>query len=404
MRRISIVLCILLFASVITGCIPKTQPVLVTPQQAPAAPVSSEVDTTAKKLLEEYFSALFSINSADEYTENSRTGIIPDSIKKFIAEKTIREGNGNPEIGIHLPRFISINGMTIIDYDLVLLGEEAKPDITLGFVAKNGENLLYFCKIVTKVKVVPNEVFESSYTLQEDNTYRKKKDVSQADVDGMRVEVRYDVELENNNGVMKVLRAIESNIKPGLKNRMFILNNDNINRLPYMDLTLSSDGISYVNPQDGQKYDAERAVIVTFFENLTQLDRERMNLLSHKWKQGLTAVKDYWVSLGITKNKEGSADIITMTEDFGLNYSYEALPLRFNMEEIKGVQNFVITPHPAYSDKIKWYFVDFDASVQRTNGITDENYIYHYDYLVTLSTDKGIIIDKIKLNEYYVVK
>ena len=31
-------------------------------------------------------------------------------------------------------------------------------------------------------------------------------------------------------------------------------------------------------------------------------------------------------------------------------------------------ENFV-TPHPAYSENIKWYLVNFDATVQRTNGM-----------------------------------
>lgn len=405
MKRITSILYIIFFIVALAGCSEGVQPVMEnTPQPVPASAINAELDNSAKKLLEEFFTALFSIKSADEYTENSRSGRIPDNIKSFIAEKTIKEGDGNPEIGLHLPRFISLNGMTIIDYDLVLLGEEARPDITSGFVAKNGENILYFCKIVARVKVVPDEVFEFSYTLREDNTYKKNKDIPQEEIDGMRVELRYDVELENNNGELKILRVIESNFKPGLKNRMFILNNDNITRLPYLDLARTPDGTAYVNPQDGQKYESEKSVIINLFENLSILDRERMNLLSYKWNQGMKEVKDYWVSLGITKNKEETADIIKITEDFSTNYSYEALPLRFNMEKIKGMQNFIVTPHPAYSEKIKWYFVDFDASVQRMNGITDEDYLYHYDYLVTLKNDKGvIIIDKIKLNEYYVV-
>lgn len=406
MKKTFLILYIILVIATLVSCSKGNQPVIEnTPQPVPASAVSVELDNSAKKLLDEFFTALFSIKSADEYTENSRSGRIPDNIKSFISEKSIREGEGNPEIGIHLPRFISINGMTIIDYDIILLGEEARPDITSGFVAKDGENLLYFCKIVTRVKVVPNEVFEAAYSLQNDNTYKKQRDILQEEVDGMRIELHYDVELENNNGELKVSRAIESNFKPGLKNRMFILNNDNITRLPYLDLTRTPDGTAYINPQDGEKYEAEKAVIITLFENLAQLDRERMNLLSYKWKQGMNEVKDYWISLGITKNKEGTADIITLTENFNTNYSYDALPLRFNMEKIKGMSNFVVTPHPAYSEKIKWYFVDFDASVQRINGITDEDYLYHYDYLVTLSNNKGtIIIDKIKLNEYYTVQ
>ena len=68
------------------------------------------------------------------------------------------------------------------------------------------------------------------------------------------------------------------------------------------------------------------------------------------------------------------------------------------------MKNFVITPHPAYSENIKWYLVNFDATVQRTNGITDEDFEYRYDYLVALSSEEGtLIVQKIKLNEYYTI-
>ena len=107
------------------------------------------------------------------YTENTRSGLIPDSVKQYIASQTIQEGDGNPEIPIHLPRYISLNGMTIISYDVVRLGEKAVPDISAKYIGKNGDNLLYFCKIIAKVKAVPDEIFLQSYVLQEDNTYEK---------------------------------------------------------------------------------------------------------------------------------------------------------------------------------------------------------------------------------------
>lgn len=366
--------------------------------------ISPNLESAAKDLLTQYFSILFNAPSVDVYTQNSRTGKIPDAILEFISEQTIREGNENPEIGIHLPRHISINGMSIIGYEVVLLGEEAVPDVRIGYVGKNGENLLFFCKIIAKAKVVPDDVFLACYEQQDDNSFIRKKDVPTSEIDGMRVEIRYDVELENKDGALKIVRAIESNIKPGLKNRLFILNNDSITRLSYLDLSLTDNGSGYKYPADGELYEREKAVIESFFTKLPVLDRERMNLLSHKWGQGLNAVKDYWDALGITKNDEGSAELINLNESFSENFPYESLPLRFDMEKVKSIQNIAVRPHPAYSDKIRWYFVNFDATVQRTNGITDEDFLYRYDYLVKLTnSEEKVIIDKIKLNEYYYV-
>ena len=57
-----------------------------------------------------------------------------------------------------------------------------------------------------------------------------------------------------------------------MKNRLFILNNDNITRLPYLDLEKTADG-AYRNPADGEIYESEKAVITEFFEKFTLLDR-----------------------------------------------------------------------------------------------------------------------------------
>lgn len=369
--------------------------------------ISKEQDTEIKKLLNDYFSALFSAQSVDLYTEKTVKGIIPDEIKDFIASKTITEGDGNPEIGIHLPRFVSLNGETIISYEIPESedGTVANAgDINSSFIAKNGDIISFFCKVRAKATVVPDNVFLESYTQQDDNSFKKNKNIDLAQTDTIRVELKYDVELIEEEGKLKVLRVIETNIKPGLKNRLFLMNNENINRLPYLDISKKADGSGYNSQADGEVYESEKAVISSLFNNLATLDRERMNLLSYKWEQGFNEVKDYLDSLGITKNADGNAEIIDLTEDYGQEMPFESLPLRYNMEKIKGIDNIKLSLHPAYSGKRKLYFVNFDATVQRINGITDENFKYRYDYLVVLEQkDDQIVIDKIKLNEYYVL-
>jgi len=60
----------------------------------------------------EYFGALFGQN-VESYKNNLLTGEIPANIKNYIAERTIKEGDKNPEVGIHFPRFVEVNGMTM---------------------------------------------------------------------------------------------------------------------------------------------------------------------------------------------------------------------------------------------------------------------------------------------------
>lgn len=370
-------------------------------KEEPMWPVFNNVspgdDAAAIRVLNDYFTALFTAPSVEVYTENTVSGTIPDIILEYIAEKTITEGNGNPEIGIHLPRFVSVNGETIIGYDM--------PVVNSSFISKSDDNLIYFCKISAKATVVFDHVFLEAYEQKEDNSYEKLMDIDNSVTDTIRVEIKYDVELTKEDGDLKVLRAIESNIKPGVKNRLFLLNNESITRLPYLDISRNTDGTAYNNPGDVDIYDAEKAIITKLFVNLSILDRERMNLLSHKWDQGVDEVKAYLDSLGITKDPENEMELFVLTENYNNDYPFESLPLRYNMEKIKAVDNIVVTQHPAYSGNRKLYFVNFDATVQKINGITDEDFKYRYDYLVILvESDGQLIIDKYKLNEYYRVQ
>lgn|GEM_PF-861553 len=371
--------------------------------QAARETVTREDDTSAKKIISDYFAALYTGVLADDYNEYSRTGVIPANIRGYIADKTIKEGEGNPEIGIHLPRYISINGMTIIGYDVETINtgdEEEKPNIESDFVSKNGDNYLYYTRVYCKVKSIPDEVFSKWYEKQEGNTYRKLGNINPGDMDSMRVEIRYDVELTKNDIGFSILKAVESNIKPGVKNRLFVFNNDSITRLQYLDLEKNSNG-SYRNPADGETYEKEKAVITEFFSKFTELDRERMNLLSYRWKQGLKETTLFLDSLGITRG-EGGAKLIQLDNNFKKDYPFNSFPLMNNMEKIKDVNNFMVTPHPAYSEKIKLYYVNFDATVQKTNGITDEHFTYRYDYIVSLAENEdSVYIDKFKLNECF---
>lgn len=370
-----------------------------------ASTVTIEKETEAKKFLDVYFRVLFTAPTVDEFTKNTLSGVIPDDIRELIAAKTISEGDMNPEIGVHLPRFVSINGETIIGYEIPETSRgisEESGSISSSFISKSEEGMIFFCKIKAKAVVVPDSVFLDSYEKQDGNSFKKLKDIDYLFSDTIRVELKYDVELIEENGKLKVLRAIESNIKPGLSNRLFLMNNDNITRLSYLDLSQKADGSGYNNPEDRDIYEAEKAVISSLFNNLSSLDRERVNLLSYKWKQGFNEVKGYLDSLGITKNGDQGMAIIALTEDYERDFPFESLPLRYNMEKIKAVENITVSPHPAYSEKRKLYFVNFDATVQRINGITDEDFKYRYDYLVVMiEDDNHVVIEKIKLNEYY---
>jgi len=47
------------------------------------------------------------------------------------------------------------------------------------------------------------------------------------------------------------------------------------------------------------------------------------------------------------------------------------------------------------------YFVIFDASVVKANGMIGDKVVYKYDYTVSMKNKIQLMIDEIKLNEFY---
>ena len=88
--------------------------------------------------------------------------------------------------------------------------------------------------------------------------------------------MRFDVELIKEDNGFSVLRAFESDIKAGMKNRLFVFNNDNITRLPYLNLEKSADGSEYLNASDGEIYEKEKEIITDFFSKVYTA-RQRKN-------------------------------------------------------------------------------------------------------------------------------
>jgi len=74
---------------------------------------------------------------------------------------------------------------------------------------------------------------------------------------------------------------------------------------------------------------------------------------------------------------------------------YYVLPLQVNMERIESIDNIKIIQHPGYTQKNKMYFVIFDASVVKANGMIGDKVVYKYDYTVSMKNkDNKLMIDE----------
>jgi hypothetical protein len=402
LRLLTLTMILTLSISSITGCNffgkkeeePKPPP----PKEYPNTSMAE--DKVAQDFIKTYFKNLFS-NSTENYTENLIKGIIPESVINQISERTIKEGNNNPEIGIHMPRMVEFGNLVILDYELLSNNDET-PMIDASYIGTSGDSFVYYVKVDAVAKGLPLDVFYDNYELVplEDNEgmqiYKKidgfDEGAIEKEFDRIKVRLKYDVEVVSEGASYKILTQTEANYRTKLKDRIHILNNDFIDRLPYLNLSVSNEK---------SIYEREGALIKAFFNNLLTINRERMALLRNSWELDYLDFMDFISSIGI--NKAEGKELLVVDDDYRDKFNILAFPLQAGMKRLIDFKAFSINVHPAYSQKNKVYIVRFVAGAEKTSNLGfDDESLYYYDYVVTLDGEEGDLkVSSIKLNEVY---
>lgn len=413
---------------------------------------SIEEDRAAQEFIKNYFVDLFS-KSAEEYYQNFIEGVIPNdsndpnNLGKHIATRTLEEGDGNPEIGIHFPRIVEFGGLAMLDYK-VMKDDSGSPMIDASYVGKLGDSFLYYVKVDVKASGLPISLFYKYYE-QDNNTmvFSQKSEFEEEDnvgneeeknlkdrkelldklvaeknysernnireqirvideklgFDEIKVQLKYDVEVVRENNAYKVLTQREVAYKPGFKNRRFILNNEFVDRLPYLDENIQAENSIY------QK---EKEVIQKFFNDLLKLDRERMSLLRNEWEVSLDKFERFLQTVGINVNS-----YILEEKTYKERFSILAFPLQAGMLRLVEYENLNITVHPGYSKNNKVYFVKAHAigesatgiiasETLKSSGVIEGEDTYSYDYVIGLdiNKDNSLAVSSIKLDEFKKIK
>ncbi len=396
-RKMKLVTAITLVTAMImsTGCsilFKKDKPVEETKPKIETPDTSEAEDKKVHEIVDKYFTTLFSKPISD-YDQYIVSGTIPEDIQSLVAKRTIDEANGNPEIGLHLPRIIEMNGLNIIGYE-ILKATDGRSKIDTHFIGKTGENFLYYVQIDIKAKVLSEADFLKYYVQNQQTKVYEKIAAAVVDenlCDYIKVQLKYDLEVTKEGNDYKVVTQKEANYKPGLKNRLFKLNNEFVERISYLDIN---------KDEEKNIFESEKAVIDNLFKNLLLIDKERMILLKGKFDINSVEFASFLTLIGVSQ-KDGN-DLMLIGDNYKQKFSCSSFPLQLNMEKINEYKNIDIQIHPGYSEKTKRYFVSLDASVIQSNGMVGEEVIYKFDYYVTLTKDNDkILVDGFELNEYY---
>lgn len=398
--------CALLPASIAGGPAGETGAVAATaPPQADEGLKQEELKGI-RNAIRDYFVKLYA-QDVGSYEKNNATGAIPENIKSFIAGRTLNEGDMNPEVGIHFPRYVSINGLTAISYSIISKkGAEGTeiPQIEASYLGKKGDSLMFFAKVDLKAGCVPDGVFNTNFRQNgASGAYEKIPNaaVGEGQIESIKLQVCYNIEVLSQDDGYKILSARESSLVPGARNRLSAMNNDFVTRLPYLDITKGQDGKTYNNTEDGAIYEKEAAMISSFFENLKNLDGERMSLLRQRWATGQKEFTDFLAKTGVTKDGD-SKELMNIGSDYRTRFDIDSFPLQPNMEKITDLEGFSVAPYISYSSRQKVYTVKFVGAVKMINGLIDSANDYKYNFKVYLSgTGDTLRLSAIKLDEYY---
>ncbi len=347
-----------------------------------------------KGMIDSYFMKLYG-QSVESYSENVINGTINQEIREFIAGRTISEGENNPEIGLNMPRYVEMNGMTITSYEVL---KDSKRGINSSFIEKRGDAFLYFVKVDLKAKGLSNVKFNEYYVKNEDTGLYEivkengaDKQIDESEYDVIKVQAKYDVEVIKDGESYKIVTQKEANYKMGLKNRLFTLNNEFLVTIPYLDMDIA---------EEKSIFETEKAVLEAFSNNFMKLDRERMTLLQEKWSISYLDFMDLISKTEI--NKADGREIMIADDNYKGKFNINSFPIQLGMQRIKSIDKMDIQVHPGYSKNKKYYFVKFEAKVINSDGLVNKEPVYIYDYTMTLKDDNGSLkVESIKLNELY---
>ncbi|MDP4093445.1 MAG: hypothetical protein Q8920_08800 [Bacillota bacterium] len=381
-RFCSIIIAISLIA-LLAGCGSNSS--TSTPKTAAAVNTLNKAENTAAvKIINDYFKKLYTVQP-----DNSINAGIPSEIQDMVSKETLDLSGGSAGLLINKPRFVDINGMTAVNYEM--------SDVQASCVGSRSDKFVFFAEVTLKAKCLPDGVFDSAYKVNNaTGAYEVTGSYSSSQMDTIKLKADYDVEVKKEGNAYKIVSAREAGQIQDDKARLSKYNNNFVDRLQYLDAA---------NKTDNGVLTKETAVITQFFTDLAQaLDKDKMDLLYPKWQSDSASFVNFLDSVykPSGKNEKKLSDMMALYGDYKTKFDYASLLIQLNMEKVSNLSKFEITVHPAYSEKNKIYFVKFDADVEKVNGIIGDKSKYKYDYTVSLSGEgDNLKITGIGLNEFY---
>lgn len=364
--------------------------------------IDAGVEQEAQNLIEQFYEEVFSELSMQDLYWAADGREILEPLRGMMLKDVVEKWDGSRELPIHYPRFVQIHGLIMYDYDF-LTNEEGQPRITTRFYERNqeGDKFSFLTKVELKAYVLPKDTFEEYYS-DRSEYFGMVRDIPEEDEEFIKIKARYDVSVSLEDGVPKIVSALESTSNRNKWVR-HPLNNDFVERLPFHDLDTL---------ENNQEYLEETALIREFMENMfSNIDRPTNSIINFEWDRGAQDLEAYLLDRGLLTRESGEMyfyDMFEESEDDSKSYkarlNKDVFPIKPGMQRINSVDiNF--NQFPSYTSAHRSYRVKVNAWGETIKGALDGAREYEYEYKVILDRqDEEIFIDEIRLNAYKMVR
>jgi hypothetical protein len=355
--------------------------------------IDAQVEQDSKKLIEDFFVEIYKIPMDEAYRSNVYYEI-PESIEKFVAKSVLTEEVGKPELPIHYPRYLDIQGLSIYNYEV--LTDENGPRVNSRFYEQkhSGSSYAFLTEVELKADVLSDADFNAYFSFNPDTgLYTQNQEIPQEKQDYIKIKARFDVWVEEDEGGMRVSRALEATSSVNAL-RLNRLNNEFIERLPFYDLLTLGENLEY------QK---EVGLLNEFFEKLfSRVNRVTSNNLAFEWDRNGVEFFDYMDQLGFMRRESGSGNpfFTDLLGDHKKIFHKDGLPIKPGMEKVHSI-SVSIKQHPGFRNLERVYRIHIEAFVETlAGGLTGVRpYIYEYEAKVS-NQGEEVNIDYIRLNSY----
>lgn len=265
---------------------------------------------------------------------------------------------------LDMPRFVDINGSTVIGYNDLY-------DITFNVIDSSDNKYKLQVNVDINADVVKTEVFSSKYIFVPSTGYYNDlgTQFNNKDIDQYKIRASYYMDCSLIADKLLIDKLVEkTDFYIDKQKRHKKENNDFVSRLPYKD----------------QPYDEEIKTIEGFFKLFYAQDYDSLKYYSDLKNTSYTLVNAYFETIVKAKS------LVALDEaTFSYNFPVSISPIKDNIIKIEKTDKITFKPCTDSSSNHQRYLIEIPVKANHTDGSFEDRI---YEYKVEINKKSGLYL------------